>query len=178
MMFSSNKIPLIILLPILLILILGVLGLSNLKKSKPSSTSLAPSNIPIVQKEFFCPVALSPCVGKKVYNSKNNFLGVGFETPDSTPVFATIQGEITFEPKIADQINEIATIVNKQKGYKASYNFIGNRLLNIPNELKGGQPIGSASAGSLFKNRGINVVVKLEDSSGKFLDLLPTDFQR
>lgn len=128
----------------------------------------------IEQKEFICPSPLNPCEGKKVYSSKGNLLGLGFIAQGN--VLAAISGEINFESKEEGEIDEFATIVNKDKGYKATYNFIGEKTKNLSPSVVAGEPIGSSSA-TFFEGKEVNLIFKLEDRDGKYMNLSASDFQ-
>ena len=121
---------------------------------------------------FSCPVAKEFCSsGKEIYDGKT-FLGIGYNLPVGTKIYAAISGNIIFggaedkERKILSHAKIVIGGTGENQGYSVRYDYFGLPISQNENlkQITRRDELGAVWGGNFPKEEpfnGINVLIKI-----------------
>jgi len=128
---------------------------------------------------LFCPVPKEYCASGKVIRIKGNYVGVGYQVPEGTPILAVLSGQVkgsgvTYRQNVGGGRYPGLSLTNFDSGLKVYYVLTGEDFLGLVNVDKGEQIL-SARKGEIA-NFKVNLLVSIVDDNQKEIELSPRDF--
>jgi hypothetical protein len=154
---TSKKIVLILIVLNIFFILLFLTRITDLLQrfgitNKTSKTSLTTT--------FACPIPQTYCHKGKLIKVKDNYVGIGYQLPAGTPIYAIIDGGtkgggVVFSEELGGK--RFPSIVLEDQTYRVNYIFIGNDYLSRIMATKG-QELIKTNSGNIA-NFDINLLI-------------------
>lgn len=172
------KRPLVLILLVLL-LVNGLLAFYYFFHLRPRQEQKALMGADGKKMTLFCPVPKEYCSKGKVVEFGEDYVGVGYQVPEGTPVLAVISGRATnygknYVPSVGGGHYSGIKLVGNDSNLTIDYVRVSDPFAILA-DYDQGEEIITVKAGEIA-SFGVNLLVRVSDNQG-ILELEPVDFR-